>query len=282
MKLKYLYIISIVLFFSTTTQFANSQGVAINTSGAKADTSAILDISSTNQGILIPRMTAAQRAIIYAPQAGLLVYQTDGTPGFYFYNGTAWVAFAGSGPQGAAGNAPSGKGIVTVSNGVLQTTDSLKGDVKTFGSNLTTTIANNAVTTPKINDGAVKISKLGYTGTPTLSKYLRGDGSWVIPTATATQSVLFLMVKTGIYPSSGGGGGQSDFFIGQIIPFAGSSSSVPADMIECNGQLLNIQQNQALFSLLGTTYGGDGITTFALPNLNGTIGGNYGKTIIGQ
>jgi microcystin-dependent protein len=37
----------------------------------------------------------------------------------------------------------------------------------------------------------------------------------------------------------------------------------------CNGQLLAIQQNQALFSLLGTTYGGDGIRTFALPNLQG-------------
>src|SRR6185437_10021330 len=35
----------------------------------------------------------------------------------------------------------------------------------------------------------------------------------------------------------------------------------------CNGQLLSIQQNQALFSLLGTTYGGNGVTTFALPNL---------------
>src|SRR4051812_38667935 len=39
----------------------------------------------------------------------------------------------------------------------------------------------------------------------------------------------------------------------------------------CNGQLLPINQNQALFSLLGTTYGGDGRTTFALPNLQGRV-----------
>lgn len=39
----------------------------------------------------------------------------------------------------------------------------------------------------------------------------------------------------------------------------------------CNGQLLPINQNQALFSLLGTTYGGDGQTTFALPNLRGRV-----------
>ncbi len=39
----------------------------------------------------------------------------------------------------------------------------------------------------------------------------------------------------------------------------------------CNGQLLPINQNQALFSLLGTTYGGNGVTTFALPNLRGQV-----------
>ncbi len=39
----------------------------------------------------------------------------------------------------------------------------------------------------------------------------------------------------------------------------------------CNGQVLPINQNQALFSLLGTTYGGDGVTSFALPNLQGRI-----------
>jgi microcystin-dependent protein len=39
----------------------------------------------------------------------------------------------------------------------------------------------------------------------------------------------------------------------------------------CNGQLLPINQNQALFSLLGTTYGGDGVTTFGLPNLQGSV-----------
>ena len=56
----------------------------------------------------------------------------------------------------------------------------------------------------------------------------------------------------------------------------------------CNGQLLSIAQNTALFSLLGTTYGGDGVTTFALPNLQGRVpihqGNGVGLTpyVIGQ
>jgi microcystin-dependent protein len=55
--------------------------------------------------------------------------------------------------------------------------------------------------------------------------------------------------------------------LGQIMPFAGSV--VPRGWAPCNGQLLAINQNTALFSLLGTYYGGDGIRTFGLPDLRG-------------
>ena len=52
-------------------------------------------------------------------------------------------------------------------------------------------------------------------------------------------------------------------FIGQIIMFGGNFA--PRGWAFCDGTLLAISQNQALFSILGTTYGGDGRTTFALP-----------------
>lgn len=52
--------------------------------------SSVLDVKSTLKGLLIPRMTAAQRGAIASPAEGLLVYQTDGTKGFYFYN-AAWL-----------------------------------------------------------------------------------------------------------------------------------------------------------------------------------------------
>ena len=75
---------------------------------------------------------------------------------------------------------------------------------------------------------------------------------------------------------------MSDQFIGEIRMFAGNFA--PAGWAACNGQLLAISQNTALFSILGTTYGGNGTTTFALPNLqsrfpmhsgNGPLGNNY-------
>ena len=56
-----------------------------------------------------------------------------------------------------------------------------------------------------------------------------------------------------------------DPFIGQIIMFAGNFA--PRGWAFCNGALLSISQNTALFAILGTTFGGDGRTTFGLPNL---------------
>ena len=58
-------------------------------------------------------------------------------------------------------------------------------------------------------------------------------------------------------------------FIGQITIFAGNFA--PRNWAFCDGQLLSIAQNTALFSILGTTYGGNGTTTFALPDLRGRV-----------
>ncbi|PTS92322.1 phage tail protein [Pedobacter sp. HMWF019] len=60
-----------------------------------------------------------------------------------------------------------------------------------------------------------------------------------------------------------------DPILGTIIIFAGNFA--PRGWMLCWGQLLPISQNQALFSILGTFYGGDGVTTFALPDLRGRV-----------
>ena len=71
---------------------AGAQGMAVNTTGAPANGSAILDVSSTTQGMLVPRMLSSQRAGISSPVAGLLVYQTDAPAGFYYYTGSGWLS----------------------------------------------------------------------------------------------------------------------------------------------------------------------------------------------
>jgi len=68
---------------------------------------------------------------------------------------------------------------------------------------------------------------------------------------------------------------MSEPFLGEVRMFGGNFA--PRGWAFCNGQLLSIAQNTALFSLLGTTYGGDGQTTFALPNLQGRFPMHWGN-----
>jgi microcystin-dependent protein len=68
---------------------------------------------------------------------------------------------------------------------------------------------------------------------------------------------------------------MSEPFIGEIRMFAGNFA--PRSWAFCDGQLLAISQNDALFSLLGTIYGGDGRTTFGLPDLRGRIPVHMGQ-----
>lgn len=80
----------LLLFFIVFPYFVFSQ-IGINTT--TPDVSASLDITSTNSGFLVPRMTEAQRNLIASPATGLLVYQTDNVAGFYYFDGAIWTDF---------------------------------------------------------------------------------------------------------------------------------------------------------------------------------------------
>jgi len=67
-------------------------------------------------------------------------------------------------------------------------------------------------------------------------------------------------------------------YVGEIRIFAGNFA--PAGWLFCEGQLLSISENETLFQLIGTTYGGDGQTTFALPDLRGRIPVHQGNSVI--
>jgi microcystin-dependent protein len=64
-------------------------------------------------------------------------------------------------------------------------------------------------------------------------------------------------------------------FLGQLVMFGGNFA--PSGYALCNGQIMQISQNTALFSLLGTSYGGNGTSTFALPNLQGSVPVHMGQ-----
>ena len=85
MKIFYLLILMFLLNGTVS-----AQNVGINSSGSAPDNSAMLDVSSTTKGFLMPRMTVTQMMAISSPVAGLMVYNTD-CGLFQFYNGSYWV-----------------------------------------------------------------------------------------------------------------------------------------------------------------------------------------------
>lgn len=95
----FLTVLMPLCFISTNLQaqntFPSTGSAGIGT--ATPDASSLLEIKSTAKGLLIPRMKKTQRDAIISPATGLLIYQTNSTPGFYYYSGTAWMAVTSTG-----------------------------------------------------------------------------------------------------------------------------------------------------------------------------------------
>lgn len=126
MRLLRLPPLALVVFIPTLCIY--SQNVGINTTGATPDASAMLDIVSTDKGMLIPRMTTAQRTAISSPATGLMVYDTS-TGSFWYFNGTIWVEITNestddNGIYGGDGTTPTGTDVTI--------TDYINFDANTF------------------------------------------------------------------------------------------------------------------------------------------------------
>ena len=105
------------IFFLFSFSLFSQVGIGTNS----PDASSVLDIrsASNDKGILIPRMTQAQRNAISSPAIGLMIFQTDGNIGFYFYNGSSWEGFGEV--KTVNGNSPAPNGNVTLTFLATQT-----------------------------------------------------------------------------------------------------------------------------------------------------------------
>ena len=78
-----------------------------------AEPSSAFTVASTSQGVLLPKMTLSQRDAISNPTSGLLIFQTDNTPGFYYFDGTSWKGLIQIAPVSSGGSSDSNTLIYT-------------------------------------------------------------------------------------------------------------------------------------------------------------------------
>lgn len=179
--------------------YAQNGNVGIGTT--TPNSSALLDVSSTEKGILIPRMTTSQKNAIGSPANGLLIYQTDSTTGFYYYNASAWSRIGpgatgtqgptgpqgSTGPQGTTGpQGPAGTSALKIVSGYIDVNNTLgTGFTVQRLANQKYTITWPAGTFPSV---AVPIVS-GFAGTLALSSWtanVNGSGNFTTSTSAAT------------------------------------------------------------------------------------------------
>jgi len=141
------------------------------------DSSALLEIKSTNLGVLIPRMSEAQKNAISSPATGLLIFQNNTNIGFYYFNGTSWIQLNDLNNLSDA---------TTASKGLIQLSGVLSGTASS------PTLNSSSVTNDHLAGGIDLSSKVsntlsvthGGTGTVSLTGLVKGNGSSAFTTAS--------------------------------------------------------------------------------------------------
>ena len=187
----------ILLFFAITISMYSSAQVGIGTSNP--DASSVLEIQSTSKGLLIPKLSKTQRDAINSPAVGLLLYQIDNNPGFYYYTAskiwirigeetiiTANTASITTNINDIAANSISintnTASITTNQNGIDVNTNSIttnQGAITANTASITTNISDIALKANKANPtftGTITSGSISSTGTISATSFV-GDGS---------------------------------------------------------------------------------------------------------
>jgi microcystin-dependent protein len=203
------------------------------------DPQSILDLVSTQKGLLLPRLNSAQQAtlagILSSGETGMLIRDSI-TGKALCWAGTSWKDASGI--------------LLTASTPLsISSVDSIAFNPGTKSGDLITWDGTNWVNMQP----AIQHFSLSQDNR---QPYL---------------TINYCIALQGIFPSRS----SSTPFVGEIEMY--SFGFAPKGFAMCNGQLLPINQNQALFSLLGTFYGGNGTTNFALPNYQGRVAMSQGN-----
>jgi hypothetical protein len=278
--LSFIFIISLII----TNQLAAQTGVAINSDGSAADGSAMLDVKASDKGILIPRV--ALTTSVTSPVNGLLVYQTGGTPGFYYYNGSAWIYIQNSGNTALnASNLTSGTVPIARlgASGTASATTFLRGDntwaVPAGGSSGVTLDLIATITVPQnlgAGGSAVASTPVNFNTTNTSpaiagasfngTTYTVGQaGTYLIAVNLASTNTVVAGAWPVLYVNGSvvayGTSGQST-----NLPNSYSRATLTAVIILAAGNLVSVQaSNTSTTATL--TYTSDGTSRFTITKL---------------
>lgn len=222
-------IFTLLLIIAIASQHALAQtGIGTTT----PDPNAILDITSTTKGFLLPSLSAAQQATLAASlnagEMGMLVRDAaTGKP--VYWTGTGWKDASG----------------LTIT--------------------ATAPLAVSSINTISLNPGTRNGDLITWDGTNWINMQPAQHFSITADNRQPWLAVNYCIALVGVYPSRN----SSQPFLSEIELYA--FNYAPVGFATCNGQLLPINQYAALFTLLGTAYGGNGTTTFGLPNLQSRV-----------
>jgi hypothetical protein len=214
------YQVIFLMLFAVSSSLAQD-GVGVNTE--TIDASAIFQIESTDKGLLIPRMSFAQRTGISSPAEGLLVYQNSGTTGFYYYNGSSWE-FVGDDQDW------------TETPSYLYTDEGLNVGIGTTTPDTDLHIYNTANVGVKLQrssaSGTANIEFYRGTGTGTLdaSIGMNANEELVIQNHESNKDMKFLI-------NDGGTTKQIMYFDASNNKIGVNLSSVPQDLIHADGAI---------------------------------------------
>ncbi len=240
--------LSLVFLLIVGFSFTGYAQVKIGDNAKTINTNSLLELESTTKGLLLPRLTSSQINAMSNVPVGMFVFNSTDSS-LYLRRDTGWAVLA------------------------LRTDITPHNEWSTFDGNIYS--AGNrsvGIGTPaplaKLDvNGTVRATGITIPGFASLNNFVISSltGSLTTRKGFGGLGLNYIICMSGIYPTRDAGGSEISAMIGEVKLFAGNFA--PSGWAICDGSIMPINQNQALFSILGTYYGGDGRTTFALPDL---------------